>query len=456
MNINRQIIEKNFDDIVKYYLETKSMKLVCVKYNLSLSTLYRVFKEKNVDTTIDRKKAGERIRKYELDQNYFGNIDTRDKSYITGILHSDGCITKTGQVRIKMTDLDLMEQINSKIYKNRKLYIHTPEDITHKQNKLLVITHEQIYNDVQKHGCCLDKSYNLQFPTTIPEYLMGDYFRGFFDGDGCIYVNEKLSYKPANITILATNDWVNDAIKWLGKKGIRGVNYQDKRHDERIGRLTLSDVKSVKIFFDLMYENLNGQIYLERKFEKYKKNIEFRKSLDNKIRNFDSDEIFKKIEGLENYEIGNKGSVKSMKNGDIFLLKPYEDKFGYLTVSVGKTKKFLVHKLVADAFLIKPDENGLIIIHDDENNSNNCVNNLKWVNRSNHIKKAFEKGKRKNIGEGCNFAKLNVENVLEIRKLSNAGVNMKPLSKKFNVSITAIFNIITGKTWKSVEGHNKK
>lgn len=100
-------------------------------------------------------------------------------------------------------------------------------------------------------------------------------------------------------------------------------------------------------------------------------------------------EQWKSIDGYEGlYEVSNLGNVKSLGNNanrkDKFL-KPATVK-GYQQVGLwkdGKRKKFLVHRLVAQAFLEKPfDPNATDINHKDENPLNNRVENLEWCTRA--------------------------------------------------------------------------
>jgi len=54
------------------------------------------------------------------------------------------------------------------------------------------------------------------------------------------------------------------------------------------------------------------------------------------------------------------------------------------------------------------------------------------------------------IGENNNTAKLNNEEVLEIRKLRERGVSIKELIKKFGLTKSGINNIIKRRTWKHI------
>lgn len=92
------------------------------------------------------------------------------------------------------------------------------------------------------------------------------------------------------------------------------------------------------------------------------------------------EEIWKPIEGYEDYEISNYGRVKSLKYGKEKIKSLWIKKKGYRNIVLykdGKGKSELVHRLVAQAFIPNPD-NLPFINHKDENPSNNHVDNLEW------------------------------------------------------------------------------
>ena len=76
-------------------------------------------------------------------------------------------------------------------------------------------------------------------------------------------------------------------------------------------------------------------------------------------------------------EFGNVFSIVSNR-----LLKPFRTSSGYYTVQLFNEhghRNFLVHRLVAEAFIPNPD--GLSQVnHKDENKQNNYVGNLEWCN----------------------------------------------------------------------------
>ena len=90
-------------------------------------------------------------------------------------------------------------------------------------------------------------------------------------------------------------------------------------------------------------------------------------------------------EGL--YEVSNLGRVRSLDRYDRMnrfcegrILKLSADRLGYLRAqlySSSKRKSFLVHRLVAQAFIPNPD-NLPQVNHRDENPSNDNVDNLEW------------------------------------------------------------------------------
>ena len=96
------------------------------------------------------------------------------------------------------------------------------------------------------------------------------------------------------------------------------------------------------------------------------------------------EEIWKNVKGYENkYMVSNLGRVKSLGNHKTRkekILKNKYDKGGYCQINLwkyGQMKHFLVHRLVAEAF-IDNSNNKPCIDHIDGNPMNNRVNNLRW------------------------------------------------------------------------------
>ena len=94
-----------------------------------------------------------------------------------------------------------------------------------------------------------------------------------------------------------------------------------------------------------------------------------------------TEEIWCPIKGYEGlYQVSDKGSVKSIGYGKERILKPGRIKTGYLRVNLcknGEKKNWLVHRIVAQAFIPNPD-NLPEVNHKDEDKENNSVQNLEW------------------------------------------------------------------------------
>ena len=127
------------------------------------------------------------------------------------------------------------------------------------------------------------------------------------------------------------------------------------------------------------------------------------------------EEIWKDIEGYEGiYQVSNLGNVKSLDRTVKYtkwqyklckvveckhLVKgktmiPWLNDTGYLVVdlsSKGKTRSYLVHRLVAQAFIDNP-ENKPEVNHKDGNRQNPEASNLEWVTSSENKIHAYRTG----------------------------------------------------------------
>jgi septin family protein len=111
----------------------------------------------------------------------------------------------------------------------------------------------------------------------------------------------------------------------------------------------------------------------------------------------------------------------------------------------GKTRTELIHRLVANAFLSNPD-NLPEVNHEDGDKTNNAVNNLKWVTKSQN---AHHKVNvlRLHVGDNHPNAKVTEAIVREIRASKETGV---VLAARYGISRCTISVIKNGKAWRHV------
>lgn len=175
-------------------------------------------------------------------------------------------------------------------------------------------------------------------------------------------------------------------------------------------------------------------------------------------------EIWKEVKGFEGfYEVSNLGRVRSLDRMVLIQKKgrnPYYISCkgimmkctigtnGYREVPLRKGEnRFLVHRLVAQAFIENPD-NLPNVNHIDNNKLNNNVENLEWVTQSRNCYHAFDVGANKHGIEHHN-SKFSEEQVRDIKKLLEKGeLSQRAIARMYEVSQTTIRMIAIGKNWR--------
>ncbi|HEX8546062.1 MAG TPA: NUMOD4 domain-containing protein [Cytophagaceae bacterium] len=153
----------------------------------------------------------------------------------------------------------------------------------------------------------------------------------------------------------------------------------------------------------------------------------------------------------EKYEISNYGRIKSFKvyKDDGLVIKGAAIQ-GYRILSVRlkneKFKTIYIHKLVAEYFCAKRNEDSIFVIHVDYKKDNNYYKNLKWT-----TKKQMELHQKENPSRPYRMitnSKLTEAKVKQIKKiLLKDNIKLYQVAAKFGITHTQLNRIRSGENW---------
>ena len=102
--------------------------------------------------------------------------------------------------------------------------------------------------------------------------------------------------------------------------------------------------------------------------------------------------VQRKVKGYTDYFIDEYGNVYSLKTHKYLSQEKGKDGYYYVQLCEnGKRKRASVHRLVAEAFIPKPDESKNTVNHIDYNKFNNRVDNLEWLSNRENVQDYFKK-----------------------------------------------------------------
>jgi hypothetical protein len=136
------------------------------------------------------------------------------------------------------------------------------------------------------------------------------------------------------------------------------------------------------------------------------------------------------------YEVSSMGRVRSLlRMNEHYMVGSRKQHGIYIRLNNGETTcEFMVHRLVMMAFCPIQSSNFYRVRHRNQNVYDNRLINLEWRHQSQR------KGR----------AKLNADQVREIRRLWYSGQTRKEVAAQFGVGEYTVRDILSGKTWADV------
>lgn len=259
-------------DFVKTYYNDMSTKDIARILNRTVNAVQ-----------LKAERLGLKKSPYSCNHRFFQNIDTEDKAYWLGFIYADGWITKRSYcdsgvlgIELQAADVIHLKKFNKSICGNYQIMFRERECNLHGSSKLnkmceIKINSKDMYYDLINIGVTSDKSYTMQLPD-IPNELMRHFIRGYFDGDGCLYMKHtKKSINQRCSFYSVSSDFINGLRKYLYEEcSINSYVYQrDPQQDgyKICNVLEIGGGKYTDIFLDYIYKDAN--IYLDRKYKKY-------------------------------------------------------------------------------------------------------------------------------------------------------------------------------------------
>lgn len=190
--MSRKQIIFNKEELKLNYLELKEISITAKFYNVSESVIRKNLKKFNISLNKIARNRNKKS-KYKVNDNFFAK-DTEESFYIAGFIAADGCVmNNTLSINLSLKDKDHLIKINNIINSNRVI-----KDYHNKYSgaSRLLITSKQIINDLKRFNIVPRKSLIYTFPEWMKTHPLKHHFmRGYFDGDGSVYLNNQYNEK---------------------------------------------------------------------------------------------------------------------------------------------------------------------------------------------------------------------------------------------------------------------
>lgn len=199
-----------------------------------------------------------------FDKMYFEQIDTPEKAYWLGFIYADGSISKRNVFSIKLSIKDKEHLYKFKKDINSQHIIGEYEMNTKYGNiKYCMFNIHSIHlcNQLQKLGVNENKTQECNFPdeSILPEKYKWDFIRGFFDGDGSVYIsNYKWKYREYHclgVSFTGTENMLQSILQEIKKYCNTNTKVRKYYDGKPVYDLKFGGINLINNIYHLLYDN---------------------------------------------------------------------------------------------------------------------------------------------------------------------------------------------------------
>lgn len=272
--------------------DSKFIQMLVNEYNTTNISLHDLSKKYHTDAlhqfklyNIPTRSKGEQralTRKGCISLGWIGDaIETEEQAYICGLLLADGYISDTQVgLRLKKSDRRLIEQV--------KNYFSTEIQLQEDDNSFLfVVSSKQLCHNLINLGIVKGKTHKELHIPKMECSLIRHFIRGFFDGDGSVFLNKNGVYTSLRCNICSPtssileemrNVFILNNIKSTINKENRIGRFTTFNGKDKIActsdmyRIFIRSKEAVARFYNYLYDS--ATIFLERKKAVFENNVD--------------------------------------------------------------------------------------------------------------------------------------------------------------------------------------
>ncbi len=201
-----------------------------------------------------------------------------EMAYVLGLMMSDGYVFTnprgSNYFGITSTDLEIVEKLRTILASNHKIGIKRVKNPNWKTRYVLQIGSKDVVAELSKFGIIQNKSLNIKFPQNIPDRFLRHFVRGYFDGDGGVYLKQhwrrdrgKLNWVFQVYFVSGSRVFLEELHSILLKVCVKGGFINNKKR----GYALVFGRRDGLALACLMYEDVPRELFLERKYNIFTK-----------------------------------------------------------------------------------------------------------------------------------------------------------------------------------------